>query len=226
MKTYGQFCSISKALEIVGERWTPLILRELFCGSSRFSEIQRGVPRISPSLLTKRLTALERAGVIERANETGGYALTEAGAELRPMLETLGVWGNRWVRGQLTEQDFDPDLLMWDLRRRIHLSKLPKTKTCVCFEFSDVADAKARYWLLGSRDGVELCVTDPGFDVDLYVNTDVRTLTLAWNGDISLAASIEDGRIELHGGNDMRSAFPSWLQLNQFAAVAAAEPRR
>lgn len=224
MGTYGQFCSVAKALEVVGERWTPLVLRELMCGSSRFNEIQRGIPRISPSLLAKRLKSLEAAGVITRTGETGAYALTQAGRELRPMIEQLGVWGNRWVRGHLGEDDLDPDLLMWDIRRRIALEKLPPDRICLCFEFAGPPGGNRTYWLAGSREGVELCVTDPGIDVALYILTDVRTLTLVWNGDCDLAARIDDGSIELHGPRRYRQAFPGWLRLGMFAKVKPATP--
>ena len=222
MTAYGQFCSIAKALEVVGERWTPLIMRELICGSSRFNEIHRGVPRISPSLLSRRLSSLERAGVIRRVAATGGYELTAAGWELKPVVETLGVWGQRWVRGQLSDEDFDPDLLMWDMRRRINLAAFPASQTCVSFEFTDVPPEKSRYWLVGSSQGVDLCISDPRFDVDLFVTTDIRTMTLVWNGDLALAKMVEDGSIDLHGPRALRRAVPSWLQLNMFAGIEPA----
>lgn len=223
MKPYGQFCSIAKALEVMGERWTPLILRELICGSSRYSEIHRGIPRISPALLSKRLDDLERAGVIEREPATRGYTLTKAGWELKPVIEQLGIWGQRWVRGQLTEEDFDPDPLMWDMRRRVDLEFFPQTRTCLKFEFTGQPEGKRHYWIVGDREGLELCITDPGYPVDLYITTDAHTMTLVWNGDLPLRQVIGDGRIELHGATDLCRAFPDWLQLNMFAAVQAAE---
>lgn len=225
MKSYGQFCSIAKALEIVGERWTLLILRELICGGCRFNEIHRGVPRISPSLLSKRLNFLERQEIIERVVATGYYRLTPAGWELKPIVEALGVWGQRWVRGRLIDDDFDPDLLMWDMRRRIDLEKLPPTRLCLCFAFTHAPREKASYWLVGSPDGVELCVTEPGFDVDLFITTDVRTMTKVWNGDLSLADKIAYGSIDLHGPSELRAQFPSWLRLGMFAHVEPAESR-
>lgn len=223
VKTYGQFCSIAKALEVMGERWTPLILREMVCGSSRFGEIQRGVPRISPALLAKRLGDLERSGVIAR-NGAGGYRLTESGWELKPVIELLGVWGQRWVRGRLTEAGCDPGLVMWDMRRRIDLAALPKARVCLGFEFPEQSEPRRRYWLVAGRGGVELCVTDPGFPVDLHVTTDALTLTRIWNGDAPLRRAIADGAIELHGSAALRRAFPSWLKLGLFAGVAAAAP--
>lgn len=222
MKPYGQFCSIAKALEVMGERWTPLILRELVCGSSRYSEIHRGVPRISPTLLSKRLADLGRAGVIVRDARTGDYALTTAGWELKPVIEQLGVWGQRWVRGQLTEEDFDPDVVMWDLRRRIDLNYFPESRTCLKFEFIGEPEGKRHYWVVGDRRGLELCITDPGYPVDLYITTDAKTMTLVWNGDLPLRQMIEDGRIDLHGPTELSRAFPAWLQLGMFAGVPAA----
>jgi DNA-binding HxlR family transcriptional regulator len=223
MKSYGQFCSIAKALEVVGERWTPLVLRELICGASRYNEIQRGVPRISPTLLSKRLSDLERAGVIAR-DPAGRYALTEAGRELKPVIEQLGVWGQRWARGRLADEDFDPDLLMWDMRRRIDLERFPKTGACLKFEFTDCPKGKRHYWLVGDEVGLDLCVSDPGHPVDLYVTCDIRTMTRVWNGDLPLRKMISDGKIELHGPLALRRAFPGWLMLGIFAAVPAAKP--
>ena len=222
MKSYGQFCAIAKALEVVGGRWTPLVLRELICGSSRYSEIQRGVPRISPALLSKRLNDLERAGVIERDRETGAYALTKAGWELKPIIGQLGIWGERWVRGQLNDEDFDPDLVMWDMRRRINLKIFPRKRTCLEFDFVDQPGGKRHYWLVGDRNGLELCINEPGYPVDLYITTDTRTMTLVWNGDLPLRRTIDDGKIDLHGSTDLRRAFPKWLLLNLFAGVPPA----
>ncbi len=222
MTGYGQFCSIAKALEVVGERWTLLILRELICGAARFSEIQRGLPRLSPSLLAKRLAALEAGGVIR--HEAGGYRLTEAGAELRPVVEALGIWGQRWVRGQLTPEDFDPDLLMWDMRRRIALDRLPAGRLCVAFGFPDAPPGKRAYWLLLSPEAADLCISDPGVEPDLWVTTSLQLMVRIWNGDLPLAPRIADGSVELSGPRTLCAAFPGWLQLGAFAGVAAARP--
>lgn len=225
MKPYGQFCSIAKALEVMGERWTLLILREMICGSARYSEIQRGIPHISPALLSKRLADLEAAGVIAaRDSALGGYALTPAGQELQPVIEGLGVWGQRWVRGRLTDADCDPDVVMWDMRRRIDLARVPPTQLCLRFEFTDQPEGKRDYWLVGDRRGFDLCVTDPGHPVDLYVTTDAQVMTRVWNGDLPLARMIDEGRIDLHGPSALCRDFPRWLQLNLFAKVAPAKP--
>lgn len=223
MKTYGQFCSIAKALEVVGERWSPLILRELMCGSHRFSEIHRGIPRISPSLLSKRLGELEQAGVIARDAASGGYTLTAAGMDLQPVIEQLGVWGQRWVRGQLNDEDFDPDVVMWDMRRRIDLSMLPSTQICLHFRIQDHSARPRQYWIIGDQNGVELCISDPGQDPDLFITTDPKTLTYIWNGDLALLTAIDDGRVELHGSRALTKIFCRCLLLSRFAEVPAAQ---
>jgi DNA-binding HxlR family transcriptional regulator len=230
MKGYGQFCPVAKAAEIVCERWTPLIVRELICGSRRFSEIQRGVPLMSPSLLSQRLLMLERAGIVEHHGDnrrSSTYELTPAGSELRPLIEGLGVWGQRWVRGQLHEDDLDPGLLMWDIQRRIDMDAFPSCRTCVQFDFAGARRGQGRWWLLGSSEGINLCLTDPGFDVDLYVTTDVRTLTRVWIGDLALTRAIQNAGIELYGPAHLRKAFPRWLRLGVFAGVKpAVRPRQ
>lgn len=228
MKGYGQYCPVAKTAEIIAERWTPLVLRELVFGSRHFNEIQRGVPLMSPSLLSQRLKRLEWAGIVERRPEPRGaaYELTAAGRELAPLIEMMGVWGQRWIRGQLHEDDLDPDLLMWDIHRRIDLAALPSRPILAQFEFAGVRRGRRRWWLLIRQDGVDLCLTDPGFEVDLFVATDVRTLTRVWLGDLPLGRTIDEGGIVLHGPADLRTAFPAALKLSTLATVepAAASP--
>lgn len=224
MEGYGQFCPLALASEIVGERWTPLVLRELILGARRFNEIHRGVPRMSPSLLSRRLRTLEKVGIIER-QRTGGrteYVLTDAGRELAPTLESLAVWGKRWLPATLSEDRADPDLVMWDMHRRMNLDRMPDGRTVIQFEFPDQPRPKQRRWIVGGTGGVEFCITDPGFEVDLFVITDSRTITRVWYGDLDLARAIRDGSIRLHGPRRLCDAFPSWLQLNVLADV----PRR
>ena len=220
---YGQFCPVAKAAEILGERWTPLVLRELICGSTRFSELRRGVPLMSPSLLSKRLKTLERAGVIERRSEaqSGGveYRLTEAGEELRPVIEQLGVWGKRWTRSGLESGDLDPGLLMWDIHRRVDIGKVPAGRTVVAFELLDVFNSMRRWWLVLDPGGVDLCLKDPGYPVDLKVKTGLRTLTAVWNGDLALKSATASGKLVLDGPRRLVRAFPSWLKLSLFANV-------
>ena len=221
MKGYGQFCPVAKASEIVGERWTPLVLRELFCGSRHFNELRRGVPLMSPSLLSQRLRSLERAGIIARASEGGrtSYTLTEAGSELWPVIESLGAWGQRWARSQLEAGDLDAGLLMWDIRRHVDVRHLPDRRVVVAFEFADVEGEAASYWLLGEDGDVELCMKDPGYDVDLHVLSDLRTLTHVWMGDLSVGDVVDDGRLYLSGDRELRHSFRRWFTLSPLAQV-------
>lgn len=165
MTSYGQFCPVAKASELLGERWMLLILRELLLGTHRYSEFQRALSRISPSVLTKRLKQLESAGIIVRKTQPGrkgnGCFLTPAGKELAPIVEHLAVWGMRWARGQLTDDELDVDFLMWDIQRRLDLDKLPDGETVFCFIFEDLSKYKS-WWLIACDGEVDLCTENPG----------------------------------------------------------------
>lgn len=220
---YGQFCPVAKGAEIVARPWTPLVLRELMCGSTRFNDLRRGVPRMSPSLLSSRLDELEEAGVIRR-EETDGqavhYRLTEAGEELRPVIEALGTWGKRWTKSRLDEADLDVALLMWDVRRRIETDSLPDERVVARFAFPLQPEEKLRlWWLVLDRPEVDLCLEDPGHDVDLWIETDVRTLTGVWLGDRSWGEALRSGALEVVGPTELRRSFPDWLGLSLFAPV-------
>jgi DNA-binding HxlR family transcriptional regulator len=227
MKGYGQFCPLALASEVVGERWTPLVLRELILGGRRFNDIHRGVPRMSPALLSRRLKTLERAGIVERqrSGRSIEYALTQAGAELAPAIESLAVWGKRWLPATLSDDHADPDLVMWDMHRRMDCDRMPDTHTVIQFEFTDQPDSKRLRWIVGDARGVDLCITDPGFDVDLFVTSDSRTVVLVWYGDVPLGQAIEEGAIEVHGPSHLCEAFPSWLRLSLLAEVARQRPQ-
>jgi DNA-binding HxlR family transcriptional regulator len=231
VKGYGQYCPVAKATEILNERWTLLVLRELLFGSRRFNDLRKGVPLMSPTLLSKRLKFLEESGVIERGPAQPGkgreYQPTTAGQELRPLIEMLGVWGQRWVRSRLTPDELDPGLLMWDIRRCTDAKLFPSTRTVVQFEFSDAAPSKRRWWLVVSaKDGVDLCLTDPGFEVDLYIVTDLRTMTALWMGDMPLRYAFDSGRIDLDGSPELRRSLRSWLQRSPFGNVPNQNPER
>jgi DNA-binding HxlR family transcriptional regulator len=223
MKGYGQFCPIAKASEVLAERWTLLVLRELILGSTRFNDLRRGVPLMSSSLLSQRLKFLEREGVIERrpAHAGGGfeYHLTEAGRELEPVIMQLGEWGARWVRSQLTEGDLDVTLLMWDMHRNVRPEHFPARRVVVAFEFSDLPQTKRHWWLVSEGSSADLCATDPGYEVDLYITTDLRTMTAVWIGDLGLHAALESGALEAEGPADLRRRLQSWLALSPLASV-------
>ncbi len=219
--SYGQFCPLAKACEVFAERWTPLIIRELFIGSERFSDIHRGVPLMSRSLLSKRLQELERAGVVERNSPEGkeGYRLTAAGQELGPIVLQLGHWGKQWTRSEMTSRELDAGLLMWDVRRRIDNRRLPDSRVVVHFLYPDAPLNRRRWWLILNRDESDLCLIDPGLDSDLTVTSSVSTMTGIWMGDRSYGEAVQSGDLQIVGPPKLRSELPSWLRLNVFADV-------
>lgn len=223
MDGYRQFCPVAKAAEVVTRKWTPLIVRELLQGSHRFNDLQRGLPGISPTMLSRRLTELRQAGVVRREasreNEHPEYHLTRAGEELRPVIEGLGVWGKRWSRAELDREDLDAGLLMWDLHRRLVEDRLPDGRVVVRFRFRDVPEDEKDYWLVMDEGDVDLCLRDRGFDVDLRVVTDVRTLTTVWLGDAPFSRAVSRRKIRMLGPRHLRRAFPAWLGLSLFADV-------
>jgi DNA-binding HxlR family transcriptional regulator len=225
MTEYGQFCPVAKATEVIGEKWTLLILRELLLGTCRFNDFQRAIARISPTLLTKRLKQLEERGIIVRKKVSGQkgyeYRLTAAGKELSPLIEHLAVWGMRWARGQLTDDELDVEFLMWDVRRRLVTDSLPGGETVLCFIFEELAKYKT-WWIVVYDDDVDLCTQDPGKEVDLYIKTTVRTMVEVWEGDLDLAGAIRDERITTHGVRQLARTMPDWFGLCSYADIRPA----
>jgi DNA-binding HxlR family transcriptional regulator len=214
MKGYGQFCPTSKAAEILAERWTFLVVRELLLGSVRYSDIRRGVPRMSPTLLAKRLKELERAGIVERVQKsgdsTGEYHLTEAGQDLKPLMDTLAGWGYRWVNHTLSRDDLDPGFLMWAIRRNVVVESLPDKRTVIYVEFSDGRPPR-RWWLIVADGEADLCVKDPGHEIDLFIRSDVLTLTLFFECRISLQQAESSGHMKMHGSSVLLRTFRQWF---------------
>jgi DNA-binding HxlR family transcriptional regulator len=228
MRGYGQFCPVAKACELLAERWTLVIVRELVSGGRRFNDIRRGVPLISPSLLSKRLEELCAAGVIHKVKRgrVAEYELTPAGEELRPIVELMGVWGQRWARSDYGPGDLDASLLMWDLRRTVAPREFPPGRWILQFRFSDGPPRKRTFWLINEEDNVDLCLSDPGFDVDLTIASDVAAFTRVWLGDLSLDRAIAAGSIEVDGNRDLARRLRAWLKLSAFAAIAPASEQR
>jgi DNA-binding HxlR family transcriptional regulator len=221
---YGQFCPVSKAAEVVCQRWTPLILRELLVGSTHFNEIRRGLPNCSPGLLSKRLKELERAGVVVHSRAEASYALTEAGRELFPIIQGLGEWGQRWVRSDYSDEDLDPGLLLWDVRRFLDPGGLGKGRVVVQFVFPAMAARRRYYWIVADGRDVDLCLTDPGIGVDTTVEADLATLTQVWMGDARFDDAIEEGRIKLIGPARLTRTVPRWF--GQHPVLASVARRR
>jgi DNA-binding HxlR family transcriptional regulator len=224
MRGYGQFCPVAIASEVFAERWTPLIVRELFCGSRRFNELLNGLPRIPRSVLVQRLRTLEAVGVIERTADASGrgveYHLTQAGLELGDVVLRLGDWGQRWANVEIGSHNLDPDLLMWDIHRRLDSESLPEGRTVVQVDLTGAH--RKSYWLVLERPLASVCWTDPGFDVDLLVEADSVTLHRVWMGQSDLAQALRDGLVTLDGPAELRRVFPDWLQLSVFVGRAGA----
>jgi DNA-binding HxlR family transcriptional regulator len=207
---YGQFCPLAMAAEVLCTRWTVLVLREMFAGSTRFNELRRGVPLMSPTLLSKRLKELENCGVIERvqAPEPGAfdYRLTAAGRDLQSIVLGLGVWGQRWVEAQSSLKNLDPSLLMWDMRRNLNPTPMPQKRCVVQFLYPELT-SKRRYWLVIDRGAVDLCQIDPG----------LRAMTAIWMGLTTVRAEVRAGRLTLTGDSDLKRSMQAWLGLSPFA---------
>lgn len=226
MTDYGQFCPVAKATELLGEKWTLLILRELLLGSHRYNEFQRALSRISPTLLTKRLKQLEGAGIIVRKQQGRkghDYFLTAAGKELAPIVEHLAIWGMRWARGQLSDDELDVEFLMWDIQRRLDTSKLPAGETVLCFIFDGLTTFKS-WWLVVRDNEVDLCTENPGKDVDLYIKTTLRHLVEIWNGDIEIKAALHKELMTLQGNSQLARTLPQWLGICLYADIKPGDP--
>jgi DNA-binding HxlR family transcriptional regulator len=219
---FGQFCPVALASEVLTQRWTLLILRELMAGSSRFNDIRRGVPRISASLLKSRLETLEHADIVEkrqaRDRDVQEYFLTEAGMGLKAVLSSIGEWGQRWAR-DIRPEDLDPGWLVWNIHRRLDTAKMPSGRTVIEIEFSDAPRNHRNFWLVNSDGAVEVCLKPPGFGVDLTVRTTVRVMAEIWRGIRSLRQELRAGTMRLQGRSDLKRAFPSWLLLSVYAPI-------
>ncbi|MBE4741175.1 MULTISPECIES: winged helix-turn-helix transcriptional regulator [Streptomyces] len=217
---YRQFCPVAKAMELLDERWTLLVVRELVLGSRRFNELRRGVPRMSPTLLSKRLHQLVRAGVVEKRTEGRDvqYVLTPAGVELRPVIEALGVWGTRWI-GQIGDEDLDPKLLLWDLHRNVVRDAVPDGRTVVRFSFPDVPASTRNWWLVITPDDTDVCDVDPGHAVTVTVTAGLRRMIEVWRGDVTWSEALRVGAVKVEGPEPLRRAVPGWFALSVFAAV-------
>jgi len=222
---YNQFCPVAMASEILCSRWTLVLLRELVVGSTRFNELRRGVPRMSPALLSRRLKDLEAAGIVQRSPVRGEpgvyeYRLTKAGRDLQPVVEAVGAWGQRWIETEASLANLDANLLMWDMRRNIDPAPMPDRRSTIEVIFSDQPAARRKFWLVVEPGKeVDLCSVDPGFDVDLYLSTDLRTMTEIWMGYTAIARAKEQGRLTVTGNRQLEAKLKSWLSLSRFAKV-------
>ena len=219
--SYGQFCPVAMAAEIICTRWTALILREFLCGTTRFNDLRKGVPAMSPALLSKRLKELAAAGVIERCETPGSsgveYSLTDAGEALRPVVMALGFWGQSWIDAEASLRNLDPTLLMWDMRRSLDVTPMPAGRRTIQFLYPEISPSKRNWWLVVNAGMVDLCRVDPGFPVDLVVRTSLRTMTKIWMGLTSVSEEARVGRLELDGDPRLATSMQRWLGLSPFS---------
>jgi DNA-binding HxlR family transcriptional regulator len=218
-ESYGQYCAVARSAEVLCERWTPLVVRELLCGSKRFNDLHRGVPRMSTSLLTQRLRHLEDAGIVRRqaVGKVQEYQLTDAGEALRPVVMGLGHWGARWVAGRLRDEELDPALLMWDMRRFVRLDQVPPYPVVVHFHFSDARPNEQLWWLVIEGGRADLCLQDPGRELTLVVKGTVRALTEVWVGDRTPAEVLRAQDLRIDGAPREAERLWAWLGTSLFA---------
>jgi len=228
MTDYGQFCTVARGAEIFGERWTPLVVRELLCGSTRFNDLRRGLPRMSATLLVQRLRKLEEVGVVRRvrSGESWEYRLTPAGEELRPIVLQIGHWGARWIGSRLRRDQLDAGLLMWDIRRFVQLDQFPQDRRVVIhFRFRDAGPRERRWWLVVENGEADLCRDDPGHELTLIVESTVRALTEVWTGDSDAKAELTAGRLRITGEARFARELWRWLGRSMFAPSRATGQR-
>jgi DNA-binding HxlR family transcriptional regulator len=222
---YRQFCPIAKSLEILGEKWTLLIIRELLMGSSRFGDLQRGLGTMSPALLTKRLKSLEYHNLIVRLKNPGdrGYCYypTEQTKELMPILDGFGVWGLRWMKSNLVDEDYDVEFLMICLERSIVPANLLGRETVIHFRFTDLS-VHPNWWIVVNGNHVEVCVKDPGKDVDIYLTTKASIMTNAWLGHRSYRDVIKKGELKLIGPSRLTKSIGRWMAVCPLADLPGA----
>lgn len=224
MPGYGQFCPVAKAMEILDERWTMLIVREILSGSMHFNDIRRGVPRMSPTLLSRRLRELERLGLVHRrlVGKQATYHPTERCEELRGIIEAIGVWGLRWI-GELGDEDLDPHLLLWDMRRQVPVDAWPRTRTSLAISFEDVEPTARNWWLVVVGEDVDVCGFDPGYPVAATMRTRLVTMTRIWRGDLPWEQATKAELVRIDGPTDIARRVPNWLGVSGIGRLAGAE---
>lgn len=223
MKPYGQFCPLAQATQLLCERWTLLIVRELFAGSTRFNELQRGVPLMSPTLLSTRLKQLADAGVITVTRSKLGpvYTLSKAGEELRPVIELLGVWGHRWARSRLDDHDLDAGLLMWDMRRSVDATLFPGERVVIKFEYPDAPQGARDWWLVSENGEIDLCLQDPGHEVNIVIKTSLKTMTAVWICARTFNDAVKSGEIKVMGPSRLASKMQDWLRASGLSRLGS-----
>lgn len=215
---YGQYCPISRALDVLGERWTLLIMRDLLTGTTRFNDLARGLPGISRSLLAKRLRLLERSGIVERLDAE--YVLTDSGRELEPIVFGIGEWGVRWTFGDPDPDELDPELLVWWMHTRIDTSELPDRRFVLHIRFTDHPQ---RFWLVVESGEASVCMSDPGYEVDVTTSSDMTTLYRVWLGHLPVKKAVRDGALSFEGPPALTRRMPQVFMLSPISDTVREE---
>lgn len=223
MQTYGQFCPLAQATQILCERWTLLLVREFMAGSTRFSDLQRGLPLMSPTLLSARIKHLVSAGIIELSNGKGShvYQLTQAGHELRPIIELLGVWGHHWARSDLKLEDLDAGLLMWDMRRSVDPSIFPEYRITVRFEYPDAPRGARDWWLISESGEIDLCLKDPGYEIDILIRCPLKVMTAIWICERTFKDAVRKREVSVMGNPELAGRLQEWLRASALSRLGA-----
>ena len=225
MYKYGQYCPIARASEILGDRWTLLIVRDLLLGKRHFNDLERGLPGISRALLAERLRRLQKMGIIENRPTGSGrkteYFLTKAGEELQPVVDVLTVWGTRWAFGEPEEEELDPVLLMWWMRDRVCVDQLPQERIVVQFDFRGAK--KGTFWLVLAVEDVSVCLTHPGFEIDVLVTADLSTFYQVWLGRIRYTDALRERKVEVEAIPSLARNFPHWFAWSPAATTVRSE---
>ncbi len=221
MNKYGQFCPLAQSAQILCERWTLLLVRELIAGSTRFSDLQKGLPLMSPTLLSTRLKQLAESGVIKIEGKKGNYSynLTDAGMELRPVVELLGAWGHRWARSNLNKGDLDAGLLMWDMRRSIDPGVFPEERVVVQFEYPDAPKGARDWWLVSENGEIDLCLNDHGYEIDILIKCSLKAMTRVWICEQKLNDAIKHGEIKILGEPKLINKLQDWLRTSPLSRL-------
>ena len=225
MNSYGQFCPLAQAAQLLCERWTLIVVRELIAGSTRFNEIKKGVPTMSPTLLSARLKQLVAAKVVEQSGSKGNYTynLTSAGLELRPIVELLGAWGHRWAHSNLDKGDLDAGLLMWDMRRTVDPAVFPSYRVVVQFEYPDAPKGERDWWLVSENGEIDLCLNNPGYDVDIMIKCSLKTMTEIWICQQPFRDAVKKGDIKVLGDSKLTSKLQDWLRTSPLARLGSVD---
>ncbi len=221
MEKYCQFCPVAKAAEILCEKWVILVLRELMMGSTRFGQLRRGLPKISPSILSRRLKTLEDQGILERTKKPRGnsyeYNLTESGEQLRPIVLGFGSWGYKWAKNKITKEDLDAGFLLWDMRRRLNVEYFNKQRVVIHIEFNDQQSRDRYWWMVIDNNQIDLCFEDTGHEPDIVIITTLPVMTNVWMGYKKLASAIREGKMKILGSKIHVKNISEWIGRSSFA---------